>query len=80
MERSSKHLDNVIGPLVVAFGLIFGLIINFVYGFRAIALQKADGFTAAGLSDDFYTKNPTQKKILDIVFYLVGAQTWSVHL
>lgn len=73
MERSSRHLDNVIGPLVVALGLIIGLVVNFVYGFRAIAQQKANGFTVAGLTDDFYDRNPMQKKILDVIFFLVGA-------
>lgn len=73
MERSDKHLDNVAGPLLIAFGLMAGLVVNFVYGFRAMAQQQQGSFTAAGLTEDFFSKNPFQKRILDFVFKLVGA-------
>ncbi|OBA21813.1 SPX-domain-containing protein [Metschnikowia bicuspidata var. bicuspidata NRRL YB-4993] len=73
MERSDKHLDNIVGPVLVAFGLMFGLIVNFVYGFRSVASQQASGFTIMGLTEDFYARNPMQKTILDFVFKLVGA-------
>lgn len=73
MERSDKHLDNVVGPLIVAVGLIGGLIVNFVYGFRSLAQQQKTGFSTTGLSQDFYERNPLQKSILEFVFKLVGA-------
>lgn len=73
MERSDTHLDNIVGPLIIAAGLIFGLIINFVYGFRAIADSQANMFTTSGLTEDFFSKNPLQKTILDFVFKVVGA-------
>lgn len=74
MERSAKHLDNVIGPLIVAIGLIVGLVVNFVFGFRLLAQQqKAGGFTAARLTDDFYARNPIHKSIHEFIFSLVGA-------
>lgn len=74
MERSAKHLDNVIGPLIVAIGLIVGLVVNFVFGFRLLAQQqKAGVFTTAGLTDDFYVRNPIHKSIHEFIFGLVGA-------
>lgn len=73
MERSSKHLDNVFGPLIVAFGLIFGLVVNFVYGFRALANKNLAMFVTSGLTDTYYERNPVQKKILDVIFFIVGA-------
>lgn len=72
-ERSSRHLDNIIGPLVVAVGLIAGLTINFVYGYRALANEHATGMTVTGLTEDYYTSHPWQKRILDGVFWLIGA-------
>ena len=74
MERSDKHLDNIFGPLIIAFGLIAGLVINFVYGFRALSDQQAGVFTTTGLTEDFFSKNPMQKSILDFIFRLVGAK------
>lgn len=73
MERSSKHLDNVFGPLIIALGLIFGLVVNFVFGFRAIAEQQKNGFSTAGLNEDYFAANPFQKSILEFMFRLVGA-------
>lgn len=67
MERSSRHLDNVLGPLIVAVGLMVGLIVNFIFGWRAIANQ------VSALSDDFYLNNPLHKDIHEFVFKLVGA-------
>lgn len=72
MERSSRHLDNVIGPLVVAVGLIVGLTINFVFGFRHLADQKKATFSTAGLNDSFYERNPVHKAVHEFVFKLVG--------
>lgn len=74
MERSAKHLDNVIGPLIVAIGLIVGLVVNFVFGFRLLAQQQKEGvFTTAGLTNDFYGRNPVHKSIHEFIFRLVGA-------
>lgn len=73
MERSDKHMDSIAGPLIVGFGLMFGLIVNFVYGFKSVASQQAGEFTTMGLTEDFYAKNPAQKAILEFVFKLVGA-------
>ncbi|KAM9900816.1 hypothetical protein OXX79_004899 [Metschnikowia pulcherrima] len=73
MERSDKHLDSILGPLIVALGLILGLTVNFIYGFKSVASQQKNGFTSMGLTEDFYAKNPLQKAILEFVFRLVGA-------
>ncbi|KAF8002794.1 hypothetical protein HF325_002039 [Metschnikowia pulcherrima] len=73
MERSDKHLDSILGPLIVALGLILGLTVNFVYGFKSVASQQKNGFTSMGLTEDFYARNPFQKTILEFVFRLVGA-------
>lgn len=73
MERSDKHLDKVVGPLIVALGLIGGLVVNFVYGFRALAQQQNGNFSTFGLGEDFLAKNPVHKSILEFVFKLVGA-------
>lgn len=73
MERSDKHLDNVVGPLIVALGLIVGLVVNFVYGFRTMAQQQKGSFSTFGVGEDFLAKNPMHKSILEFVFKLVGA-------
>lgn len=36
MERDSKHLDNMLGPLIVAAGLIIALIFNFSFGLKKL--------------------------------------------
>ncbi|CUM64080.1 uncharacterized protein PRCAT00001669001 [Priceomyces carsonii] len=74
MERSGKHLDNIIGPLIISLGLIIGLVINFVYGWRRIA-QNSE-FTTSGLTDSFYEHNPMHKSIHEFVFRLVGADKY----
>lgn len=70
-ERSSKHLDNVFGPLIIGVGLIAGLVINFVYGYRAIARESV--VAASELGDGYYAANPMQRRILEWVFWAVGA-------
>lgn len=73
MERSDKHLDNVAGPLIVALGLMAGLVINFVYGFKHVASQRANSLAVMGLTEDYYERNPMQKAILEFIFNIVGA-------
>lgn len=74
MERLARHLDNVVGPLIVALGLIVGLVLNFVFGFRHLALEQRQGvFTTAGLDEHFYENNPLHRSVHDFVFKLVGA-------
>lgn len=80
MQRSDSHLDNIFGPLLIAFGLMAGLIINFVYGFKSVsqelnAINTAElgSFTASGITHEFLARNPIQKTILDFVFKVVGA-------
>jgi len=46
LERGSRHLDNIIGPLIVAVGLIFALIINFIFGWRNLQLDPESTFFA----------------------------------
>lgn len=76
MERSGAHLDNVVGPLVVAFGLIAALVVNFVLGFRHIA--AANSVNAQGVSsfvsESFYANNPWHKQVHDLMFWLVRGQ------
>ncbi|CAH6721871.1 vacuolar transporter chaperone 2 [[Candida] jaroonii] len=57
MERDAKHLDNMIGPLIVAVGLILGLIFNFSFGFSRIyhAVLETD--------NEFYINHPFHHKI-----------------
>lgn len=71
MERSSKHLDNVIGPLIIAVGLIASLIINFIFGFKQLA-QKQGEFSIYS-NNEFYENNPIHKTIHEFVFNLIGA-------
>ncbi|KAG7194137.1 Phosphate metabolism transcription protein [Scheffersomyces spartinae] len=87
MERSGKHLDNVFGPLVVAVGLIGGLIINFVFGWKKIAQAAAmangtaamatlgnhtNGDFAQAVTRDFYAQNPFHKAIHEFIFSWVA--------
>lgn len=72
MERSDRHLDHILGPLVVAFGLMAALTVNFVCGLRNLAQHQALDFSVLGLTEDFYAKNPLQKRILEFLFKLVG--------
>ena len=76
MERSGAHLDNVVGTLVVAFGLIAGLVVNFVLGFDHIA--AANSVNAQGVSsfvsESFYANNPWHKQVHDLMFWLVRGQ------
>lgn len=75
LERSGKHLDNVVGPLLIALGLIFGLVINFVFGFRAVAasMEQFDDFAISPATREFYTKNSFHGKVLAFVFNIVRA-------
>ncbi|ABN68507.2 Phosphate metabolism transcription protein [Scheffersomyces stipitis CBS 6054] len=63
MERSDKHLDNSIGPLIVAFGLILALVVNFVFGWKGL---KVD------LDDEFYANNTVHRAIHEYVINLVN--------
>ncbi|CAK9436248.1 uncharacterized protein LODBEIA_P08060 [Lodderomyces beijingensis] len=63
LERSSKHLDNSIGPLVVAFGLIIALILNFIFGWKNLKLDT---------NADFYVRNPMHKKVHEFVISMVN--------
>lgn len=56
MERDSRHLDNMIGPLVVAVGLMLALIFNFSFGFKKI-------YQSVALDGDFYDNYPVHYKI-----------------
>lgn len=62
-ERSGKHLDNILGPLVVALVLIFTLTFNFILGWKQLNLDY---------SDDFYQNNEVHKAIHGSVSFLVN--------
>lgn len=64
MERLSKHLDNVIGPLVIAVGLMAALIINFVFGWRQLKVDEGE---------DFYQANPGHLMIHQFILGVVGS-------
>ncbi|KAI5967672.1 VTC2 [Candida margitis] len=64
LERSDKHLDNSIGPLIIAFGLIVALIINFVFGWKSLQLNYED--------NQFYENNPMHKKIHQFMVEMVS--------
>lgn len=70
MERSGAHLDNVVGPLVVAVGLMVALVVNFVLGFRLVA---ANGLAAgtAGAMGDFYARNPWHRRVHEAMYWVV---------
>lgn len=86
MERSGKHLDNVFGPLVVATGLIVGLIVNFVFGWKKIAQaavivdgnaivalgQNTSAEFAQAIGGDFYAQHPFHKAIHEFIFSWVA--------
>ncbi|EGV60600.1 Phosphate metabolism transcription protein [Yamadazyma tenuis] len=55
MERDGAHLDNMVGPLIVAGGLVFALIFNFVFGFKRVYSSPA--------ALEFYNEYPTHHKI-----------------
>ena len=63
LERSDKHLDNSFGPLIVAIGLIFALIVNFIFGWKSIAMMD---------NDEFYAKNDMHRSIHEFVINLVN--------
>lgn len=64
MERSDKHLDNSIGPLIIAFGLMIALIINFVFGWKSLELDYEH--------NEFYDNNPMHKKIHQFMVEMVS--------
>ncbi|KAI5963624.1 VTC2 [Candida pseudojiufengensis] len=63
MERSDKHLDNSVGPLIIAFGLIIALIINFIFGWKSLNLDY---------ENEFYNNNQFHKKIHQFVVEMVN--------
>ncbi|CCG20592.1 Vtc3 polyphosphate synthetase [Candida orthopsilosis Co 90-125] len=64
LERSDKHLDNSIGPLIIAFGLMIALIINFIFGWKSLQLEYED--------NEFYANNPMHKKIHQFMVEMVS--------
>ncbi|ODV79916.1 SPX-domain-containing protein [Suhomyces tanzawaensis NRRL Y-17324] len=62
MERSGKHLDNIIGPLIIALGLVFALIFNFIFGWRNLNVD---------LNDPFYETNSFHKYVHEFVLQSV---------
>ncbi|KAK6204944.1 phosphate metabolism transcription protein [Scheffersomyces amazonensis] len=63
MERSDSHLDNSLGPLIVAAGLIIALVINFIFGWKKLDLQ---------FDDEFYSNNDFHRNIHEYVVKLVN--------
>lgn len=63
LERGAKHLDDVVGPLVVAFGLIFALIVNFIFGWRSIDVGADDSA--------FFIKNQFHKTVQQYIKSIV---------
>ncbi|KAI3403777.2 VTC2 [Candida oxycetoniae] len=63
LERSSKHLDNSVGPLIVAFGLMTALVVNFIFGWRNLNLN---------VNDEFYVNNPLHRKVHEFIVTMVN--------
>ncbi|CCD26112.2 vacuolar transporter chaperone NDAI_0G03350 [Naumovozyma dairenensis CBS 421] len=75
-ERSGKHLDAPLGPLVLAVILAFTLIVNFGVAFREEAKnQILRNQQLSVQSDPPVQLSETLTKIQNFIFYLVGATT-----
>ena len=77
-ERSGKHLDSPLGPLLLATVLIVTLVINFVFAFKEAAQRKHD----ASISAVALMGNPQQlprnlERIQEFIFRLIGARSSS---
>ncbi|KAL7663208.1 SPX domain-containing protein [[Candida] zeylanoides] len=73
IERSEKHLDNIIGPLIIAVGLMAALTVNFVFGFKHLAEKHREpDVTVAGLNETFYARHPMQLAVHEFVYRVLG--------
>ncbi|KAK1772535.1 VTC domain-containing protein [Phialemonium atrogriseum] len=50
VQRSGKHFDNVVGPIVIAVALMLALVLNFIFAYRA-------AFARLGAGDDDWSGN-----------------------
>lgn len=63
MERDAKHLDNMVGPLIVALGLVGALVFNFITGFKAVYGSN----TVSGFYEQFPNHEPIHKFIANMI-------------
>lgn len=69
-ERSGKHLDAPLGPLLLASVISITLILNFVVAFRETAEKKHGQFATASTD----VLSPTLKPIQNFIFHMVGGK------
>lgn len=72
-ERSGKHLDAPLGPMIVAIVLAFTLIVNFLVAFREAATRQNKSFTTSGISQSSMEVSDTLKPLQNFIFWLVNA-------
>lgn len=73
-ERSGKHLDAPLGPMIVATVLAITLVVNFVVAFREAATRQRQAFTTAGSSAAIPELSENLQSIQNFVFWIVGAK------
>lgn len=77
-ERSGKHLDSPLGPLLLATVLIVTLVINFVFAFKEAAQRKHDAsISAVALMDSPQQLPRNLERIQEFIFRLIGARSSS---
>ncbi|SCU98006.1 LAMI_0F12530g1_1 [Lachancea mirantina] len=72
-ERSGKHLDAPVGPLLIAAVLVFTMIVNFVVAFRE-ASNKKNQISITQAQTNFNDLSPKLQTIQDFLFSLVGGK------
>lgn len=74
-ERSGKHLDAPLGPMIVATVLAITLIVNFVVAFREAATRQSQTFTTTGMTGgNIGELSDNLQSIQAFVFRIVGAK------
>jgi hypothetical protein len=57
--------------LVVAFGLIAALVVNFVLGFRHVSAASQTSQANGFVTESFYANNPWHKRVHEMMFWMV---------
>jgi len=73
-ERSGKHLDAPLGPIIVAVVLAFTLIVNFLVAFRDAATRKNQAFATSTVNGQSEELSKPLQSIQNFIFQLVGAE------